>query len=294
MNPVWLQTFVTLVDTGHFTQTAEKLFMTQPGVSQHIKKLEQVCGHPLIKRENKSFEVTEQGRLVYHHAKKLVSNEQALLEQLAFDDPYAGDCTLACTGAVALFLYPKLLTLQVQHPNLVVRLKAAPNHQVLTDIKQGIIDQGIVTDIPNQSLFDAIELGKEELCLVVPLNAPTKVNKAQLLQHLGLVCHPDAEHYLSLYIAQSKDQELKQLDIKSIPEVGFINQISQILQPIVKGIGFTVLPKSALESFHDVKHLKVLTPQHPVIERLYLVKKKNRLLPARYETLNSVIESEWR
>ena len=36
LNPVWLETFITLVDTGHFTQTAEKLHMTQPGVSQHI------------------------------------------------------------------------------------------------------------------------------------------------------------------------------------------------------------------------------------------------------------------
>ncbi|MRY60822.1 LysR family transcriptional regulator, partial [Parabacteroides distasonis] len=41
INPLWLNTFKTLVEVGHFTQTAEKLYMTQPGVSQHIKKLEQ-------------------------------------------------------------------------------------------------------------------------------------------------------------------------------------------------------------------------------------------------------------
>ena len=44
-NPVWLNTFVTLVNTGHFTKTAEKLFMTQPGVSQHINKLENAFGY---------------------------------------------------------------------------------------------------------------------------------------------------------------------------------------------------------------------------------------------------------
>ena len=31
LNPVWLHTFKTLIEVGHFTQTAEKLFMTQPG-----------------------------------------------------------------------------------------------------------------------------------------------------------------------------------------------------------------------------------------------------------------------
>ena len=53
LNPNWLKTFVTLIDTGHFTKTAEKLFMTEPGVSQHISKLEKACGHALIHRDRK-------------------------------------------------------------------------------------------------------------------------------------------------------------------------------------------------------------------------------------------------
>ncbi|MGL5799515.1 MAG: helix-turn-helix domain-containing protein, partial [Plesiomonas sp.] len=36
INPIWLKTFISLVDTGNFSRTAEKLNMTQPGVSQHI------------------------------------------------------------------------------------------------------------------------------------------------------------------------------------------------------------------------------------------------------------------
>ncbi len=50
INPLWLNTFRTLVKVGHFTQTAEKLYMTQPGVSQHIKKLEQACHCDLLSR----------------------------------------------------------------------------------------------------------------------------------------------------------------------------------------------------------------------------------------------------
>ncbi|KZX75938.1 hypothetical protein A3715_13940 [Oleiphilus sp. HI0009] len=80
LNPTWLKTFITLVDTGHFTQTAEKLFMTQPGVSQHVNKLEEACGHDLIKRNNKSFAITEQGRLVYRFAKQRMSDERSLFE----------------------------------------------------------------------------------------------------------------------------------------------------------------------------------------------------------------------
>ena len=293
LNPTWLRTFVTLVDTGHFTQTAAKLYMTQPGVSQHVSKLESACGHSLIKRDKKSFLITEQGRMVYNYAKQLALTEQSLIEQLAFDDAYSGECRLACSGAVALLLYPKLLELQRLHPKLIIKLKAAPNHQILIEIKSGNIDQGIVTDIPNESLFDVKELGKEELCLIVPAKTNIRGSKEKLLLDLGLISHPDAEHYLSLYIAQSADKELKKLEISCIPVVGFVNQISQILQPVAMGIGFTVLPKSAIDSFHNKEDLKLIRPETPVVETLYLVKKKNRTMPARFNTCNSVIESAW-
>lgn len=54
LNQQWLATFVTLVEVGHFTHTANKLFMTQPGVSQHIKKLEEQVGVHLLLRDRKS------------------------------------------------------------------------------------------------------------------------------------------------------------------------------------------------------------------------------------------------
>lgn len=294
LNPVWLKTFITLVDTGHFTQTAEKLHMTQPGVSQHINKLEEASGHSLIKREKKSFVITEQGQIVYNYAKTLIREEKELFEQLNFDDPYAGKCGLACSGSVALLLYPKLLQLQKQHAGLHISIKAAPNHQVLADIKNGQVDQGIVTDLPSESYFEFEEIGQEELCLVLPKATKTDSRFGDLLLNLGLISHPDAEHYLSLYFKHSKEKELSKLDIAAIPVIGSINQISQILEPISQGIGFTILPKSSINSFHRRERLKVLSPKHPVMESLYLVRKKNRALPARYNAFNSIIRQQWR
>ncbi|WP_350608878.1 LysR family transcriptional regulator, partial [Pseudoalteromonas sp. AC40-MNA-CIBAN-0181] len=37
INITWLRTFCTLFEVGHFTRTAERLHMTQSGVSQHIR-----------------------------------------------------------------------------------------------------------------------------------------------------------------------------------------------------------------------------------------------------------------
>lgn len=292
LNPTWLNTFVTFVDMGNFTKAAEKLFMTQPGVSQHISKLEKACGHSLIRREKKNFEVTEQGRLVYQYAGKLVKNEQGLMEQLAFDDPFSGECTLACSGALALMLYPKLLDLQVQYPQLVVKLKAAPNHQVLNEIQKGIIDLGIITDIPSYSLFDVTELGLEQLCLVLPSSVETNNCSENLLKDLGLINHPDAEHYLSIYFAQSQESNFTHLSIKELPITGYVNQISQILHPVVKGLGFTVLPKIAVDTFLEPKQLKIFSPKKPVMQTLHMVTKRNRALAARFEVVKTILQKQ--
>lgn len=61
LNPVWLTTFKTLIEVGHFTKTAEKLFMTQPGVSQHIRKLEESCGAALIERDKRVLKSPKRG-----------------------------------------------------------------------------------------------------------------------------------------------------------------------------------------------------------------------------------------
>src|SRR5690349_13516467 len=50
INPSFLKTFVTLVETRSFTRTATRLGMTQPGVSQHLRWLEEYFGATLIER----------------------------------------------------------------------------------------------------------------------------------------------------------------------------------------------------------------------------------------------------
>jgi predicted transcriptional regulator len=56
-----LRTFCTLVETKHFTKTAEQLFITQSAVSQHLRKLEDLLDEPLIQKTEKDFLLTKNG-----------------------------------------------------------------------------------------------------------------------------------------------------------------------------------------------------------------------------------------
>ncbi|WP_076408864.1 LysR family transcriptional regulator [Shewanella sp. UCD-KL12] len=290
LNPAWLHTFKSLIDIGHFTHTAEKLHMTQPGVSQHIKKLEQACGHSLIKRENKSFEITEQGRQVYDFAIQMANNHVELLEKLNFDNPYSGLCKLASSGALALRLYPELLKLQAEHQAITFHLEAAPNYKILDDIQAGNIDLGLVTHLPAASQFSSEVIGYEPLCLILPNQYKDKPINAEQLKHCGLVAHPDAGHYLSLYFEHSGEPELAQLEIESLTTSSYVNQLSQILLPVSLGLGFTVLPRSALDSFPNKAQLYIHQPKNIVTEQVYLVQKRNRQLAQRYQTMKENIK----
>ncbi|MBR7888775.1 LysR family transcriptional regulator [Marinomonas sp. A79] len=289
LNPLWLHTFKTLVDVGHFTQTAEKLHMTQPGVSQHIKKLESAAGHSLIRRENKGFELTEQGRIVYDYALKIRDDEAKLMESLSFDDPYSGVCKLSCSGSLALLLYPQLLSLQQTYPNLNIHLEAAPNQKILNDVQSANVDFGIVTQTPS-NLYDSTIIGEEDLCLLLPKAYKNQPINEKLLFDCGLIKHPDALHYLSLYFSLCGDQALAGINVDTIPTVGYINQLSQILLPVAKGLGFTVLPASALENFPDKDQIHIAKTKRNVKETLYLVQKRNRQLPHRYQTISDLLK----
>lgn len=328
LNPLWLKTFVTLVDTGHFTQTASKLFMTQPGVSQHLNKLEQACGHQLLIRSRSGIELTEAGSRLYQYALEQAKAEAALLGSLDEDNPYSGVCRLACSGALAQLLYPRLLALQAEHPALKVHVEAAPNARIINEVQQGEKDLGIITAPPPRGLFNEVEIGTQALCLVLPASAKevretkekeessasaeartsaivstsanasasANANSPDLpsiaeLKALGLISHPDAAHYLSLFFAHSKHEGYQNAFAEDFPVSSYINQLGQILLPVSLGLGFTVLPLSVAAAFSDQTKLRLFVGNERVFEPLYLIHKRQRQLPARFDIIRALIQS---
>ncbi len=291
LNPIWLNTFKTLVELGHFTRTAEALNMTQPGVSQHINKLESACGYPLIRRFNKQFELTVYGRKVYQYALKRIEDESELLQDLGRDEPFSGRCTIGCSGTFAWLIYPELLSLQSEYPKLSIELEATPNHRVFEQIQNGTLDIGLVTKKPNLKYFDSKVIGTESLVFVIPASINTKRPFDELLSELGVIRHPDLAHYFQTYVTQSDSPRLATLDLDGISTQSYINQIHQILVPISKGIGFTVVPKCCVNLFPDRDNLQVLDIEQNVKESVYLVSKRHSQLARRYEQVVKVIEN---
>jgi DNA-binding transcriptional LysR family regulator len=286
LNQQWLTTFIKLVEVGHFTHTAEQLFMTQPGVSQHIKKLELQVGVDLLIRIGKSFELTEAGIVLYQQALVWQQQQQQVLSQLAVDDEHVGVCRLACSGSMALFLYPHLIDYQLPYSQLQIHLEAAPNKRIIDSVMANTVDVGIITQPINMDELVVTPLAAQSLCLVLPQSYPHQSVTFEQLMELGMVSHPDAMHYWSQIVGQYFIE--KQVLALQVPIRSYVNQLNQILVPVAKGLTFAVLPQFAVDNFAQQQHIRIAsfaTEQANnvvVSEPLFIIYKKHRPLARRY------------
>ncbi len=288
INPVFLRTFMSLVRTHHFTRTAELLNMTQPGVSQHIKKLEALLGKPLLSRHGKSFELTAVGDSLYRYGLQQAEAESELVNSIAGDDLHTGDCRLACSGSMAMQLYPALLNLQQRFTGLTVSVEAAPNLAIVERIRSNQSDMGIVTQPVNDPKLVQERLGEDALCLVVPAQAESTW---PVLLQLGFISHPDGHHYATQLLEMNFPNEFLGMD--RIPQSGYINQLSQILLPVSLGLGFTVIPQSSLDAFHYPDRIRSAQLRVPINETAFLITKKHRALASRYQMIREILADQW-
>ena len=68
-----LEVFVMVAREGSFSRAAEKLYRTQPAVSQAIRKLEREVGELLFDRSSRDGTLTDAGQMLQEYAQKLLN-----------------------------------------------------------------------------------------------------------------------------------------------------------------------------------------------------------------------------
>lgn len=288
LNATWLETFTTLCETGHFTRTAARLNMTQPGVSQHLRKLEKQVGQALITRQGKSFTPTPAGEAVFALGLSRRVEERRLRDAIAADDRDVGPVHVACSGSFAMLLYPILLPWMRVAPRLAIHLEAAPQAEILSGLLEGRFDLGVLGADPDHARLEAQHLGREELCLVLPADAPATPPSFDDLEARGFIAHPDGYGYADDLLRLNFPQDYPGADRLRLR--GSINQIGQIPAPVAGGIGYTLLPRSGVEAFADKDRLRVVPLAKRRWHELWLVMRRGRRASARMHHARGRIE----
>lgn len=290
IDPRLLRTFCTLVEVGHFTRTAEQLFMTQSGVSQQVRKLEDQLGVELLIRDARQFTLTDAGQRLYPKGKALLAELEQLTACVADDPAFEGEVRVMSPGSVGLKLYPQLLALQSQYPALTIDYRFAPNREVEQAVAERRIDLGLTSQLPQHEAVKSQPIAEESLLLVMPKQEGKPIQQKQpcwqTLLELGFIGHPDAAHHAGLLL-QANYPEFEH--IGQFTKQGFSNQIGLILQPVSLGLGFTVLPRYAVEAYSEQDKVTPFALQTPVSETLFLIEHRQSPLPARAKTVISCI-----
>lgn len=81
-----IESFVIVCETKSFTVAAQRLYLSQPAISQHIRSLEKDLGCDLLEHQRRSVILTKNGELFYAYAKDIVSLYQKARQALDIGD----------------------------------------------------------------------------------------------------------------------------------------------------------------------------------------------------------------
>jgi DNA-binding transcriptional LysR family regulator len=201
LNLSQLQTFVTVAAEGSMTAAADKLFLTQPAVSQQMKNLEDELGVELIVRGSKQIKMTAQGEILYEHAKKILSLAQvAEVSIKSVGAQLKGELRIGTLNTIGLHLMsPVVSRLLKFNPDFKIKVDYAKGEQLIQSYKKGDLDVLVLPEV---------ELNYKS-------TLPDSKSQVLFQEEMWLVGSGKDEFYpMSLSVAE----------IKKIPYVHFANE----------------------------------------------------------------------
>ena len=248
--------FYIVAKNKNMTKASEELHISQPAISQSIKKLEEQLGGTLFLRSNKGMELTEEGKMFYEYVKgalELINNAEN--EFTSFKDLSKGEIKIGCsTTLTKLILIDVLKEFYNDYPNINIDIKNDLTSNLINDLKIGKLDfvifnesniketnlhlekikdlkQGFVynSDFYNDDINDFEDLNKFPLIL-----QKEESNSRKLLDYIAL-----------------------QNNVKLIPKMEVVSQ--ELIIEFVNiglGIGFAIIDLTT-RNYKNLKELKI-------------------------------------
>lgn len=147
-----LRYFKTAAELGGIAAAAKKLGVSQPAISQAIRKLEEVLQCELMIHTQNRFKLTEEGKLLVKKATDLEFFLDGLKNDLlGFQAEPAGTLTVAASSSVAFYLLPLLLQRITQkYPKVHPSVQIGNTQEIINKVKSGECEVGILFDDGSQ------------------------------------------------------------------------------------------------------------------------------------------------
>ncbi|GBG04521.1 LysR family transcriptional regulator [Lactobacillus rodentium] len=250
-----------LLKESNFTKAAQQLYISQPYLTQLIKRIEKKVGAKIINRDTKPFSLTEAGLIYYKYLENVSYNDQQLERKLAqFSHPEKEVIKIGILESLGSYLLPEILpTFLNKHPNAEIQLFEAFPRKTERRLLNEEIDCYIgQTPEAISRGFDVYTNGGEQYYIVIPANskyfqtdkfilAEDELDIKELLEQPLVLSQPESAIRHQINGLFQKYNVTPKIVMES-------NSVITVANLAVKGIGLTISSASILKR---LQHLPI-------------------------------------
>jgi DNA-binding transcriptional LysR family regulator len=182
-----LRYFLAVAEELHFRRAAERLFISQPGLSRQIRKLEDSLGYPLFTRNNRTVSLTPAGAYLKTEAAIILQRlEGALHHAHALHEGLKGRLNFGYVGSAMQNIIPELLLrFRQDYPKVIYGLEALGNQDQIDRLLTRDLDIGFVRLDKTPPELESKSLFVDTFSLVLPADHPVSVKNFEGIHQLA-------------------------------------------------------------------------------------------------------------
>lgn len=261
LNLYKLEIFAQVAREGSFSAAAERLYMTQSAVSQHMHDLEASLGARLFVRSSRGVSLTPRGRTLYDYAERIfvlvaeAENAVTDVEQLT-----EGRVSVGATPGISVYLMPEWTqAFRARYPRLTVSLQTNITPRIVEEALAHHLDLGIIEgelDDVRSPRLRALDLQTVEQQVIVGARHPWWERDTLRLDELDtqtfIMRPPNSQTRIWL------DGALSRCGIH--PQVGAeFDNLESIKRAVMAGTCITVLPEYVVQGELELGTLRALS-----------------------------------
>jgi LysR family transcriptional regulator, transcriptional activator of the cysJI operon len=287
-----LESFVMIAKLKSFSRAAEKLYLTQPTISNHIHLLEKELGTVLFNRTNKQISLTQAGEIFYEHAISILNKkEHAFFSLEEYKGKIEGILEIASSSIPEqYYLADALRRFSLIYPDVRYNLMKHDTSQVIEKILSGEIDFGIVGAKPESAQLDCIEIMEDEIVLAGPTDGVDAI-KTELIPDMPLILREQGSGTRSAAMRFLKEHA--GLDPETLKIIAEVESNETIKRMVELGMGYSFFSLQSIQKELSERRLKLIPYKDAKISRsFYFVFHKKRVLSPLSDTFKSFINED--
>ena len=169
-----LRYFVTVAEELNITRAAEKLNISQPPLSNQIKALEQELSTTLFIRGKRHLQLTDSGKLLYRHAKEILSLSEKASDEIKFmGKAMNGTISIGLVEGSAPDIASKWIESFIRkYPDIKFRIMDGNSDELIERLRSGLINLAVITSPCDQTLLHSFKVGQEKMTAFMSRDNP--------------------------------------------------------------------------------------------------------------------------